>query len=185
MKKPDKATMRVMTPWMINNHCQPAIPACNIVSVRPCGQPLRETYHAVHFEDAQSNQSCESSSKNIASIENRDPRSQLFPRVECCQDVQCSWVVRSLGDTQEESCEQQAYVVSTDSSQATDDSPHSHTRGHPDAGLHPRDDHVRRDANDNVPGKQDSDTGLILRRSQAKVFFKRVQSGESNCVAVL
>lgn len=119
----------------------------------------------MHFEDSQSNESCKSSGEDVASIQNGDARSQLLSCVERCQDVQRSWVVRSLSDAQGKPCEQQARVVSTDSSQATDDSPHGHAGGHPYAGLYPRDHHVRRNAHDHVPRKQDSDTGLVLLRS--------------------
>lgn len=153
--------------------------------LRPDGLSSRATYHAMHFENPQCNESRKSSSEDVASVQNGDARSQLFSRVERCQDVQCAWVVRSFGDAQEESREQQACVVSADSSQATDDSPHSHAGGHPYAGFHPCDHHVRRNADNNVTSEQDGNTSLVLLRSQAKVFFKRVQSGECDCIAVL
>ena len=139
----------------------------------------------MHFENPQSNESRKSSSEDVASIQDGDARSQLLSRVERCQDIKCSWVVWSLGDAQEESCEQEACVVSADSSQAADDSPHGHARGHPYARLHPCHHHVRRNTDYNVTGEQDGNTSLVLLRSQAKVFFERVQSGECDCIAVL
>lgn len=139
----------------------------------------------MHFKDPQGDQSCKGCSKNVTSVENGDSCGQLFARVECRQNVQCSWIVWSLRDTEEEPRKQEARVISTDSSQATDDSPHSHARGHPDAGLHPCDHHVRRNTNDNVSGEQNGDTSLVLLRSQAKVLFESVQAGECDCIAVL
>ena len=139
----------------------------------------------MHFKDPQSNQSCKSGSEDIASVQDRNSGGQLFSCVESRQDVQRSWVVWSLSDAQEESCEQEACVVSTDSSQAADDSPHSHARGHPYARFHPRYHHVRRNADNNVTGEQDGNTGLVLLRSQAKVFFERVQSSECDRIAIL
>lgn len=156
--------MRVTTPWMMKSHCQPAIPARKVCQcpVRSGSELTRVTYHAVHFKDSQGNQSRKSRSKNVSSIKNRDPRGQLLPRVERRQNIQCTRVIRSLRDTEEEPREQQTSVISADSSQATNDSPHSHAGRHPYAGLHPRDDHVRWDADDNVPCKEDGDAGLVL-----------------------
>jgi hypothetical protein len=176
MKKPDRATMRVTTPWMMKSHCQPAIPACEICQrlVRSGSKLTRRTYHAVHFENAQGDQSCESCGEDVTSVEDRDPRGQLFSRVERGQNIQCSRVVRSLRNTEEESREQQACVIPADSSQATDDSPHSHARGHPDAGLHTCNHHIGRNADDNVTGEQNGDTSLVLLWSKTKVFFEGV-----------
>jgi hypothetical protein len=135
-------------------------------------------------EDTGGDQTSESGCEDVSGVEDRNARGNLLASVEHREQVNCTRVVRSLSDTEEEACKQEALEVLGQSSQGTDDSPEHHADTHVARRTGSVQEHVARNLSEEISDEKDRYAGLVLCGVEAEILLEVVKTSESNGVTV-
>lgn len=136
------------------------------------------------MEDASSDQTSKSSSKDVTSVEDSNTCGDLLTVVEHREKVDRTGVVRSLGETQEEAGEQQSLEVLSQSGKSRDNSPKHHAATHVARRTSSVEEHVAGDLTQQIADEEDGHTGLVLCTGEIEILLKIIKTGESDSIAI-
>jgi hypothetical protein len=144
-------------------------------------QPL-PAVHAVFVvegsEGRSKNQTCKCYSIDVASVQDRHPRSYFFARVEQQWDIENSRIEGHFDEAEEESDDNETRVVLDKRCKDSHGSPYNHAAGHVDRGpdFSRRQDHVGGDLCEDVSYVQDTDAYVVLTSMHLQVFLQAVEA---------
>lgn len=135
-------------------------------------------------EDARGDETGESSSEDVASVEDSNAGGDLLTGVEHGEEVDSAGVVWGLSHAKEEAGEQETSEVLGQGGKSRNDGPQHHAAAHVSGRSGAVEEHVGGNLAEEVTDEENRHTRLILCAGEVQVLFQVVQTCQCNGVTV-